>query len=174
MAINIFIFAILIFSAILTNYKVEHKKVQVEYKNVPLIVFENSIMYDLDTQNIKQIVQSRQALNYKDRDELYDATIINRNKNNSTDSLSAEYILKQNNIYKMYQNVHLIQNDVSELSTDYLEFNNLTKVAKNNTDFVMIYNNSELVGDNLYYDSVNSIIKAKHTHFKLKLQRKEN
>ena len=174
MAINIFIIIILIFSIALTNFKTKDKEIKEEYTNKPLVIFENSIMYDIDTTNIKRIVQSRQALNYKHRDELYDVTIIDRSDENSTDTISAEYILKQNNIYKMYQNVHLVQNDTTQLSTDYLEFNTISKIVKNNTDFILRYNDNELIGDNLYFDSINSIIKAKNTHFRLKTQIRKN
>ena len=170
MAINIFVFSIIIFSIILTNFKVDDKVVKKEYKNVPLVTFENSIMYDIDDENIKQIVQSRQALNYKDRDELYDATIITRNDKNSSDTISAEYMLKQNDIYKLYQNVHLMQSDTAQLTTDFLVYNPISKIGYNDTDFILNYNDNTLVGRDLYFDGANSIIKAKNTHFKLKVQ----
>lgn len=168
MAINIFVTSIIILSIFLTNIKVEKVIEKKANKNVPLVVFEDSIMYDIDENEIKQIVQSRQALNYKDRDELYDATIITRNSDNSADTISAEYIFKENDLYKLYQNVHLIQSDKMQLTTDYLKYNSLTKIAQNNIDFVLRYNNNKLTGDNLYFDGINYIIKAKNTHFKLK------
>ena len=148
--------------------KVEKTIEKKEDKNIPLVIFEDSIAYDIDEQEIKQIVQSRQALNYENRDELYDATIITRNNDNTSDTISAEYIFKQNDLYKLYQNVHLIQSDKMQLTTDYLKYNSLTKIAQNNIDFILRYNNNELVGDNLYYDGINHIIKAQNTHFTIK------
>ena len=170
MAINIFVFSIIIIAAILTNFKVEEQVVKKEYTNMPLVTFENSIMYDIDDQNIKQIVQSIQALNYKNRDELYDATIIIRNDLNSSDTISAEYMLKKGDEYKLYQNVHLMQSDTTQLRSDFLVYNSLTKIAQNNTKFILTYNNNELTGDNLYFNGIDNIIKAKNTHFKLKVE----
>ncbi len=170
MAINIFVFAIIAFAIVLINFKVDEKVIQKEYKNTPLVVFENSIMYDIDDTNIKQIIQSRQALNYKDRDELYDATIIVRNDTNSSDTISAEYMLKKRDIYKLYQNVHLTQGDATQLTSDYLVYNSINKIVQNDTDFLLTYNNNELIGNNLYFDGMNNIIKAQNTHFKLKVQ----
>ena len=172
MAINIFVLSIIIFTVILTNFKVEEKVVKKEYTNTPLVTFENSIMYDIDDENIKQIVQSRQALNYKNRDELYDATIIMRNNENSSDTLSAEYMLKQKDRYKLYQNVNLTQSDTTQLTTDFLLYDSITKIAQNDIEFVLHRNDNELIGDNLYFDGINSIIRAKNTHFKLKVQEK--
>jgi hypothetical protein len=165
MAINIFIISIIAFSLFITTLKVEEKKVQKEYKNIPQIVFEDSIMFDINEEEIVQIVQSRQALNYKKRDELYDVTIITRSKNNKTDTISAEYILKRDNYYKLYQNVNLSQGDTMRLTTDFLEYNSKTKIIQNNVEFLLSYNNSNLEGNNIFFDTTNNIIKAKNTHF---------
>jgi len=167
MAINLFLFSIIAFSIFLVNIGIEEKVIKDDYTNIPLITFDNSIMYDIDDKNIKQMVQSRQALNYKYRDELYDATIIKRDNNNSN-SMSAELILKKGNIYKMYQNVNLTTTNNYQLITDFLVYNEKTKVAYNNVPFILNQNNSELTGDNLYYDGLKNIIKAKNTHFIIK------
>jgi len=172
MAINIFLTAIIVLAFFLTNMKVEEKIQKREYVNIPLVVFEDSTMYDINEKEISKIVQSRQALNYKDRDELYDATIIVRNDKNSSDNINAEYILKQNNIYKLYQSVSISQGDTSILTSDYIEYDSIKKIAKNNVGFILSYNDSQLSGNNLYFDSVNKIIKAKDTHFKLKVKDK--
>jgi len=172
MAINIFVISIIAFSIFFTNMKVEQKVQKKQYVNIPLVVFEDSIMYDINEKEISKIVQSRQALNYKDRDELYDATIVVRNDINSSDNINAEYILKKDNIYKLYQSVSISHGDVSRITSDYIEYDSILKIAKNNVDFVLSYNDSQLSGDNLYFDSLNSIIKAKNTHFKLKVKDK--
>jgi len=172
MAINIFVVFIIALSIFLTNIKVEEKVQKKQYVNIPLVVFEDSIMYDINEKEISQIVQSRQALNYKDRDELYDATIVVRNDNNSSDNINAEYILRKENIYKLYQSVSISHGENSRLTSDYIEYDSLKKIAKNNIEFVLSYNDSQLNGKNLYFDSINSIIKAQNTHFKLKI--KEN
>ena len=46
------------------------------------------------------------------------------------------------------------------------------KIAKNNVEFVLSYNGGRLEGNNLYFDSINSIIKAKDTHFRFKVKDK--
>jgi hypothetical protein len=172
MAINVFVISIIVISIFFTNMKVEKKVIKREYVNIPLIVFEDSTMYDINQKEISQIVQSRQALNYKDRDELYDATIIVRNDKNSSDNISAEYILKQKEIYKLYQSVNLSHGDSSILTSDYIEYDSIKKIAKNNVEFILSYNDSQLRGKNLYFDSVKAIIKAENTYFKLKIKDK--
>ncbi|HIP13764.1 MAG TPA: hypothetical protein EYG97_03530 [Arcobacter sp.] len=172
MAINIFVVSIIVLSIFFTNMKVEEKVQKREYVNIPLVVFEDSIMYDINEKEISNIVQSRQALNYEDRDELYDATIISRNNTNTSDNINAEYILKQKGIYKLYQNVSISQGENITLMSDYIEYDSIKKIAKNNVEFLLSYNESELAGTNLYFDAINEIIKAKDSHFKIKLKEK--
>ena len=168
MAINFFIISIVFISIVLTNINIEYKTIKTKYKNVPLVTFENSTMYDIDDKEIIKIVQARQALNYKKREELYDATIIMRNSNNSSDSISAEYIIKKDTLYQLYQSVNIIQGASTQLTTDYLLYDVKNKIAQNNVDFVLSYNDSELIGDNLYFDAINEIIRANNTYFKIR------
>jgi len=174
MGINIFVLSLIVISLVVTNLTIEEKKEIIKYKNVPLVTFTNSTMYDINEKKVKQIVVSSQALNYKNRDELYDATILTTNKQNNTNSISAQYILKQNMIYKLYQNVNVeVKNDNNiTLFSDYLEYNEKKEIFSNNKYFEINYNLNNLIGDNLYFDIKNNIIKAHNTHFKLQTQEK--
>jgi len=168
MAIKIFILSIIVISVILTNIKIDHKQQNDQYTHMPLLTFENLKMYDINSKHIQKIVQARQALNYKTMDELYDATIIIRNKHNQSDSISAEYIVKTGNIYKLYQGVNIIQSQQAQLTTDFLVYDELKRLSQNNTDFVLNYKNNELIGKNIYFDANNDIIKANNAHFKIR------
>jgi hypothetical protein len=168
MALKIFVFTIIIFSLYLTKIDISKEEEKKNYKNIPQMTFEDSTMYDINEKEVTQIVQSRQALNYKDRDELYDGTIILKKPNNSSDTISAEYIIKKANIYKLYQNVHLNSSDNVQLQTDYLQYDELSQVASNNVVFQLTYNSSTLDGKNFYFDGLNDIIKADNSHFIIK------
>jgi hypothetical protein len=170
MGINFFILLIIVISIIVTNLTVEEKIKKIQYTNIPLVTFKDSTMYDLDQNEVKQIVVSSQALNFKNRDELYDATIVIRNKSNSTNTVSAEYILKKDSVYKLYQNVNIeLKNDnVTSLYGNYIEFDENTNILISKKEFDLQYNENQLVGKNLYYDANNNIIKAQNTNFKLK------
>jgi GH43 family beta-xylosidase len=167
MVLNIFMLLIIAISVLLTNINVETKEEVVTYKNIPLITFRDSIMYEIDEVAVQKIIKSQEALNYKQRDELYDATIITRNTDNLSDIISAEFILKKEQIYKLYENVSLDTSNNTHLRSDYLVYDEKSFVIKNNTDFVLNYNESTLKGTNLYFDAKNNIINAKNTHFLL-------
>ena len=74
--------------------------------NKPNVVFFNSMMYDINDNEINKIIQSKEAAFYDEKYQLYDATIILKSKNN-VDTISAEYIIKKGFIYKFYNNVYL-------------------------------------------------------------------
>ena len=172
MAINIFILSIIVLSLIVTNVKVKNEQNIIEYKNIPLITFTNSTLYEINQNFVKNIIKSSQALNYKNRDELYDATIVFKNDYNKTNTLNAQYILKKDYIYELYQDVYIDvhnENNISLLS-DYVEYNEKENVLKNNNEFDLKYNSNRLLGDNLYYDMNNKVIKAQNTHFMLKIK----
>jgi len=172
MAINIFILSIIVLSLIVTNVKVKNEQNIIQYKNIPLVTFTNSTLYEINQNFVKNIIKSSQALNYKNRDELYDATIVFKNDYNKTNTLNAQYILKKDYIYKLYQDVYIDvhnENNISLLS-DYVEYNEKENVLKNNNEFDLKYNSNRLLGDNLYYDMNNKVIKAQNTHFMLKIK----
>jgi len=172
MAINIFILSIIVLSLIVTNVKVKNEQNIIQYKNIPLVTFTNSTLYEINQNFVKNIIKSSQALNYKNRDELYDATIVFKNDYNKTNTLNAKYILKKDYIYKLYQDVYIgvhNENNISLLS-DYVEYNEKENVLKNNNEFDLKYNSNRLLGDNLYYDMNNKVIKAQNTHFMLKIK----
>jgi len=171
MGINFFILSLIVLSLVLTNITVQNKQVKIQYTNIPLVTFENSTLYELDEQKVTRIINSSQALNYKNRDELYDATIIVRNKSDKTDLISAEYILKKDNFYKLYQNVliNIKSDNNTTLISDYVEFDEINNIIKTNKKFDLKFNDSQLIGTNLYFDANKEIIKAHNTHFKIKL-----
>ncbi|HFS67432.1 MAG TPA: hypothetical protein ENK67_04395 [Flavobacteriia bacterium] len=168
MAIKIFIASIIVISLLFINIKHENKLEEKNNVTTPNVVFYDSIVYEINEKNVKRIIQSKQALNFDTRDELYDATIIQRTKDNLSDSLSAEYIIKKAKVYNMYQNVVISRSNGMQLSSDRLVFDDKSKIVSNDTDFTIKKDNSILVGNNLYLDTIKEQFKAQNTHFVLK------
>lgn len=172
MGINFFILFLIVLSLIVSNLTFDEKIQKKVFKNIPLVTFNNSVLYDIDEKDVKQIVISSKALNYKNKDELYDAKIIIRNKQNGANTVSAEYILKKDMNYKLYENVNITVNNENniKLVSDYLEYDEKNQIFKNNNDFILDYNLNNIVGNSLYLDNKNNILRAKNTHFKLKIE----
>jgi hypothetical protein len=168
MAIKIFIISIILIGLGLTQLKVDVEIESKKNQKTPLVTFYDSIMYELDEQNVKRTLQSKQILHFDTRDEIYDGTIVVRTKNGLADSISAEYIQKQENEYKFYQSVFAITNNGERLTSDRLFYNDLTKIITNDTEFILSKDDNILVGNNLYFDTIKEYFKADNTHFILK------
>jgi len=174
MGINLFVLIIIIGSIIITNIKEDIVIKQIEYANIPIVTFNNSTLYIIDDKQVSKIVSSSQALSFDNRDELYDATILIKNKYNKTNTISAEYMLKDDFVYKLYQNVQIKINTNQKivLNSDFMEYDTKNNILTNNKPFELLYNNNILNGDNLFYNNKYNIIRAKNTHFKINKENK--
>ncbi len=179
MAIRLFIFSLLIISSILlmmTTMEQPIKKIATIEK--PTVTFVDSTMYEIDIKNVSKIVQSQKAFHYKTKDELYNATIIlrsqnkNKNKINSTDTISGQYILQVEDQLTFKNNVILNRDNELLLNTAFLEYNMKTQIGQNKHSFKLDYLNNTLIGNILYFDGINGIIKANDTRFKLNIKEK--
>ncbi len=177
MAIRLFIFLLLIISSIVLTITTIIKK-QTTTQNIiekPIITFINSTLYDMNTKEVLQIIQSKKALHYKTKDELEDATIILRstnNKNKITDTITGQSILKKKNQLTFQGDVIFNRNNEIILNTPFLHYNIKTQIAKNQHKFKLDYLDSILVGNMLYFDGINDIIKADYIKFKLQMKEK--
>jgi len=130
-------------------------------------------MYEITDKRIEKVIQSKKTLTYKNRDELYDATVIvksNKNNNDSTNTISAMNILRYGDNIYLDKNVYLQLSNKFNIRTEQLEYNLETQIAKNTEFFEAIQQNNRLVGTNLYLDGSINKITAKNTKFKIKVK----
>lgn len=172
MAINYFAYLLIIvafFSMIVTVTQEVDNSVK---KEKAQIVFDNSTLYTMNTQNIDRVVNSTKALKYKNRDMMYDGKIILRTKDNSTDFIEADVIIKRKDDYKFLNNVKYNRENDILLNTQELFYNTKTKIAKNSKPFDGHYYEHKLKGTNLYLDTTNSVFKSEKSHFEIELTSK--
>jgi len=148
------------------NLKIDIKQQKAIKRHKANVEFYNSILYDINNNEVSKIIQSKQAFSYKNKDELYTATIILKSKN-SVNSISADYIQRRNVIYKFYDNVYLNKGEDFSLSTDFLVYDEFDKILKNDTRFIINYKNSIMMGQNLYYDLNKEYLQALNVEFKI-------
>ena len=172
MAINYFVYSMLIiafFSVIATVSKREDNFVK---KEKAQIVFDNSTLYTINTQDIERVVNSSSAMRFKNRDVMYDGKIILRAKDNSTDYIESDVIVKRKDNYKFLNNVKYNKENSIVLNTQELFYNMNTKIAKNSKPFDGYYYEHKLKGTNLYLDSKKSVFKSERSHFEIELDNK--
>jgi hypothetical protein len=165
MALKFFIFCILLTPFLLVNNGVVENISVASRKDVPAISFINSIMYEINTNNVDKIVHSREANKYENKEELYNAVLLLRNANNNSDTIQAEYMKKENEIYSFQKNV-VFKRDVDlELKTDSIRYDITTGIATNQVDFFFKYKNSFFSGKNLYLSRNDYAISGDNAHF---------
>ncbi len=171
MGITKFIYLLLFVAIGFLFYKQESDVKIVNIEKKPLLVFEDSIVYDITKLGVTKIVEFEKTFIYDDYEKSYDATIVSRDdKNSTTNILSAKKILKRGDKLTLVGNVHLLDDKDFNLETEELQYNLKTKIAQNSTKFRLEKASGVLNGENLYLDATNNNIESKNTHFKIKLK----
>ena len=170
MGINKFIYFLLICSILVLFYDKDTKDVLVDNQEKPEISFYNSTAYDITTTGVNQIVRANEAYMYKTREELVEGTLISKGKTiNTVNIASGDHFIKIEDQLYIDGNVNLqLENDV-EVTTEQLEYNLKTKIAKNSLPFEAIQYNHRFEGNNLYLDLTNKYIKADKTKMRIEV-----
>jgi len=175
MGISKFMIFLIIFTIVflLIDKEKSIKKVQQEKK--PTVSFFDSTMYEITEENIKQIVKSKQADIYDDKEKLTEATIVAKSDNNSynTNIASSNIMIKIGNKVFLKDQVNLQLSDGTNIKTEQLNYNLKTKIASNNVPFTVIRENDTFKGNNLFLDSVAEHITAEKAKFRMKVGNNE-
>lgn len=170
MGINKFIYFLLICSILVLFYEKDAKVVVTDNQEKPEISFYSSTAYDITTEGVKQVVRSNEAYMYKTREELVSGTLISKGETaNSANIVSGDNFLKIGNQLYIDGNVNLqLENDI-DITTEQLEYNIQTKIAKNSLPFEAIQYNHTFDGNNLYLDLMKKYIKADNAKMKIEV-----
>lgn len=172
MAITRFFYALLVLSVVFVFYSKSNKPVEVKKDEKPTISFENSIMYEINTEKVSQVVQSQKANIYKGYEELYNASILSKSKNSvdKSNKLSAKHIVKiEDDIFLNGDVKFESYNDII-FESQQIHYNTKTDIAKNEAEFQAKRGDSIFKGENLLYDSTKNHIVAQNTHFKINIE----
>jgi len=171
MGITNFIYLLLLISIGFLFYREDSNIKVLSTEEKPLLVFENSIAYNMSENGVTKVVDFKKTMIFKNYEKSFYSTIVSRdNKTSVTNILSADKILKENNKLFLNGNVHLLHNKDFNLETEELQYNLKTQIAKNSTLFILKKNDMFINGSNLYLDIKENSVKAKNIHFKIKLK----
>ncbi len=174
MGITKFLYLLFFCAILFLFYTKESKIVYVKKVEKPLIEFENSVMYDISSKGVNQVIQSQNANIFKNLEQLMNATITIKSQKDITkvNTISADQIVKVKNDLYLNHNVVLQNDNKITLKTDELQYNTKSLIAVNNSKFSVVRNNDTLDGIGLYFDGKTNHIKASKTQFRIEL--KEN
>ena len=172
MGITKFLYLLFFCSIMFLFYTKENKVSIVKKEEKPLIKFQDSIIYDISSKGVNQIIQSDKAYIYKNSKQLFNATILIKSvkDENKANILSADQIVKVDNDLFMNNNIIIESEDKMTLKTQELQYNLKTQIMKNNSEFLVIDNGSKFKGNNLYMNKNENHIKAQQIHFNIKLK----
>ena len=174
MGITKFIYLLLAVSIIFLFYTKQNNLEIKELVERPLISFENSIMYNISTVNVSQVIQSQKAFLHKDKEELFNVTIVTKhndgNSQVSTNTIAAKYVLKKDDSLFLKGDISFISSDLLTLKTEELQYNLKSLIAKTDVDFTIVSRDNDFNGSKLFLDGKNNRIVAKNTHFTIKLK----
>ncbi|MEA2017193.1 MAG: hypothetical protein U9N59_01985 [Campylobacterota bacterium] len=175
MAINKFFYSLFAIAIVFLMIEKEEVIIETTNEEKPKVSFYDSVMYDITTKNVNQMIQSSEAYIYNDREELVNGLIITKTETKEDDIedgvnvVKADYIIKIKNDVFLDGNVHLQLDNSIDLKTEQLEYNTKSQIAKNSIAFEMTKDESNFIGDNLYLDGQNNHIIAKNAKIKLKV-----
>lgn len=177
MGINVFLNALLVLAVGAYFIPVENKISINDSKDIPLVVFEEPLMYTLDNVSVSRVVQASHAVRYKNRDELLNADIILKNedpkKGFKLEKLKAKVVIKKGDSFILKKDVKYQRDDFINLDTNELNYNFKTKIAYNNVPYDGIYYNHTIKGTKLYLDANKSSMKSKNVHFVIDMKNKK-
>lgn len=175
MGIKSFVWTLFVVALFSLFAQVSNKDVQKATGDNPLVYFENSIMYTINEEALQQVVQSTQAQRFKDRDEMYNGSIIlrvdDKENPNLKDFISAQKIIKKEEKIEMYDDVVYDRGDFFKLRTNELFYDMKSEIAYNNQPFRSIYYGDVLNGSHFYMNNTTSFFKAKRSHFEVDMNK---
>lgn len=177
MGINVFLSSLLAISVGVYFIPVENVVKITDNKDIPLVVFEEPLMYTLDESSVSRVVQSSHAVRYENRDEMINANVILKNKDPKkkfdAENLKAEIIIKKGDIFTLKKGVEYKRDDFIDLTTDELFYNLDTKVAYNEVPYEGNYFDHYIKGKKLYLDANKNSMKSKDVHFEIDMKNKK-
>lgn len=174
MGITKFLYLLLAFCFAIIFYDIDQIDNTNEEIERPLVSFYDTVMYNIDTKSVNNIIPAKEAYLYKSREEMVGATIVTKAKENkyqkNTNSVSSDSMIKVGDDVYLDGNVDLQMANGMQLKTEQLHYNLKTKVVQNEQRFVVTKDFHDFYGRHLYYDMVKKDLKAKDTHFNIKVE----
>ncbi len=167
MGLRIFLVVLFVIAGIVMTLPITSDDQKKKNANLPLVKFEEAIMYTMDEKEVTQIIKADTALRFKNRDEMYEANFVTRTNdtNKELDIINAKKVIKRNDKLNLSGDVLYNRGDIIQFKTQVLNYNTKTKIAQNKHKFWALYNGNEFTGTNLYANTNDNTILADKPHF---------
>lgn len=171
MGVKLFIYGLFIIAIGAHFYEIDIEIDQKKKEERPLVTFNTAIMYTMDEYEVRRIVQANIAAIFNNREELYEAFIVERAKGSAdeefTDTLKANFIEKKGDFVTLRGDVKYNRGVMISLDSEELFYDLNKKIGYNNKPFEMIYNGQKLTGKDINFNANTRTFEAKDTYFEI-------
>lgn len=135
--------------------------------NIPVASFENSTLYELNTNGVASVVQSQSAKLFKDKEEFKKAYMISQNSKKEYSILQSQMIKKKKENVFLSGDVNLQNHLGIQLESSELNLNTKTNIIRSKGTFLITFQNSRYEGEKLYLNLNNNQMIAKENKIKI-------
>ena len=147
-----FFIAVMVFLLYKEPYKVEFISVD---KNEPNMVMIGVTNYSLSTDGVAHIIKSTKVLRFVDHDEFLNVDATRNPKEGFLENLKADHGVLIKDDLKLRGNVRYINSKNEKFTSEKIDYNLKTKIAKTDVDFTLEDNRTVTRGTALTYDTIN-------------------
>ena len=168
MAIKYFIFSALILAITLLTATITLDNNNVPEKTIklPLVTFVNSTMYNINTKETTQIIQSKKAFLHNNKDEIFDATIVVRTNLDTnqtvTDTVHSKYIEVTHELLKFRGDVRYDRMDMTSLYSEQMDYDRINHNLLGNNKFTAFHEGNKLEAGTMLIKENKTIFKGEN------------
>ncbi len=133
---------------------------QQEFKDLPLLVIGDFVMYELQNTGLGTIMSGTEALRYTDR---YLVTNVNFTDNSKEyiSNMEANNGIYKNNIVVLSGDVVYTREDGLTFKSDTLHYNTMSAIAHTKDNYLAYRNENSMKGSSFVYNSIANTMKSK-------------
>ncbi|MCH5312870.1 MAG: hypothetical protein J1E28_00505 [Helicobacter sp.] len=135
---------------------------------VPNIEMTHFTLYIINPKQTQAISSGTKALRFESHEEIYEL-FINQANNTFSEYMYAPFVYSKDKIYTFSQGVNYLRLDGLNFWSKWGNYNYNTRIFTGKGDFTLSNAATQAKGQNLYYNSLQDVIKADSIHIDMKL-----
>jgi len=169
MGITKFLLILLSSGLLVLSFVKDNSKHNAKQETRPLVEFYKATAYTINKNEVEQLIQADKTFLYNNSKQLYNASVVLRDKN-IVDTINANYIKQKNNIFYLKGDIYLENTKGLSLKTQSLIYDMNRKNIYNNHFFTAVYLKNIFTGKKLFYDINSNKLKANDIKFNINLK----
>ena len=145
---------------------------QQEFTDIPLLVIDNFVMYELQSGGLKTIMAGTKSFRYANRYTVDDVNFTD-NAKEYISNMQANNGVYKNNIIDLKGDVVYKREDGLTFKSDTLIYNTKSSIAQTQDEYLAYRNQNSMHGVSFVYNALNNTMKSKNVTVKYQLKESE-